>query len=373
MKIAMVCYASHGGSGIVATELGAALAARGHEVHFVTNDVPVRLNRFSENLYFHRVDVDNYPVFPHPPYLLNLAVKILDVIRAHDIDVVHAHYAVPHATCTYLAREMRKPRRVATVTTLHGTDITLVGIKPSFYEITRFSIRQSDRVTAVSEWLRCKTCESFDLDQDIVVIPNWVNSEAFRPFPAGRKRRAFVREGEFVLMHASNFRPVKNIPTVVEVFRRLRERYPVRLLLVGDGPEVARAEETVRRNGLADVVHFLGAQEYLEDVLPLADAFLLPSEHESFGLAALEAMSAGVGVIATSEGGTREIIRHGENGFLFDPHDVDGMVATIGALVEDPAKLERVEREARKTAVEQFRPDHAVASYLRVYEEALGR
>jgi N-acetyl-alpha-D-glucosaminyl L-malate synthase BshA len=374
VKIGIICYASHGGSGIVATELGAALAARGHEIHFITNDVPVRMKRFSENLFFHRVEVDVYPVFPHPLYSLNLAAKILDVIRVHGLDVIHAHYAVPHATCAYLAREMRRPCDVATVTTLHGTDITLVGVKPSFYEITRFSIQHSDRVTAVSEWLRDRTYESFDLgDKEISVITNWVDSDRYRPLKSRRKRSPYASEGEFVLMHASNFRPVKNVPVILQVFRELRKRYPVRLLMVGDGPELSKAEDTVQRDGTAGAVHFLGAQEYLEDVLPLADLFLLPSEHESFGLAALEAMSAGVAVVATNRGGTREIIRHGENGFLHDPHDVPGMVGTIAGLLDEPTRLDAVEREARRTAVEKFGPDQAVDRYLEVYADALNR
>lgn len=373
MKVGMICYASHGGSGIVATELGAALAARGHEIHFITNDVPVRMKRFSENLFFHRVEVDVYPVFPHPLYSLNLAAKILDVIRIHGLDVIHAHYAVPHATCAYLAREMRRPCDVATVTTLHGTDITLVGVKPSFYEITRFSIQKSDRVTAVSEWLRERTYESFDLDKEISVITNWVDSDRYRPLKTRSKRSPYAAEGEFVLMHASNFRPVKNVPTILQVFRELRKRYPVRLLMVGDGPELSKAEDTVRRDGTADSVHFLGAQEYLEDVLPLADLFLLPSEHESFGLAALEAMSAGVAVVATNQGGTGEIIRHGENGFLHDPRDVGGMVGTIAGLLDEPTRLDAIEREARRTAVDRFGPERAVDRYLAVYEEATAR
>jgi N-acetyl-alpha-D-glucosaminyl L-malate synthase BshA len=368
----MVCYASHGGSGIVATELGASLATRGHEVHFITNDVPVRLNRYRENLFFHRVEVDTYPVFPYTPYSLNLAAKLLEVIHTHGLDVLHAHYAVPHATSAYLAKEMHRPEEVRTVTTLHGTDITLVGVKPSFYEITKFSIERSDRVTAVSDWLREKTYESFGREKDIEVIPNFVDSEQFRPFPGTKERAPFAAEGEFVLMHASNFRPVKNVETVIRVFERLRARYPVKLLMVGDGPRLLPAEEMVRSAGLAESVHFLGAQEYLEDILPLADLFLLPSEHESFGLAALEAMSAGVGVVVTDVGGTREIVRHGENGFLHAPDDVDGMVETIAGLLEDSSRLARVEEAARRTAVEKYGLDEAVDRYLKVYEDALG-
>lgn len=369
----MICYASYGGSGIVATELGLELAALGHEVHFITNDVPVRMNCFRENLFFHRVDVDTYPVFPHASYSLNLAAKILDVIRGHGLDLIHSHYAVPHATSAYLAKEMCPGCPVRTVTTLHGTDITLVGLRPSFYEITRFSIARSDAVTAVSDWLRLKTHDNFPAVGEIEVIRNFVDAARFRPRPEERRRRPWTREGEFVVMHASNFRPVKNVPTILEVFRRLRERYPVRLLMVGDGPELPAAEEQARRTGIDDAVHFLGAQEFLEELLPLADVFLLPSEHESFGLSALEAMSCGVAVCATNEGGTREIIRHGHNGFVHAPRDVDGMVATIGAMLDDTGLLERISAAGRTTAAQEFTVEAAVKRYLAVYEEALSR
>ena len=371
MKIGVICYATHGGSGIVATELGASLAGRGHEVHFITNDVPVRLDRFRENLFFHRVEVDSYPVFPYPPYSLNLAVKILEVIKRHGLQLLHAHYAVPHATSAFLAQQMYRPGDIRTVTTLHGTDITLVGSKPAFWDITKFSIEQSTRVTAVSEWLRLKTVENFGTDKEIDIVPNFVDSDQYRPFAGNKQRAPFAKEGEFVLMHASNFRRVKNVPTVIEVFARLRENHPVKLLMVGDGPEHAAAEDQVYEAGLTRDVHFLGAQEYLEDILPLADLFLLPSEHESFGLAALEAMSAGVAVVATANGGTREVIRHGVNGFTHDPADVDGMVATIAGLLRDNDRLEKIEREGRRTAVEDYGVDRAVDRYLEVYEAAL--
>lgn len=373
MRIGVICYASFGGSGIVATELGAELAARGHEIHFITSDVPVRMNRFRENLFFHRVEVDTYPLFQHASYSLNLAAKILDVLRSHGLDLIHSHYAVPHAVSAYLAKEMCQGCPVRTVTTLHGTDITLVGVRPSFYEITRFSIAKSDAVTAVSDWLRRKTHENFPSVGEIQVVRNFVDSNRFRPLPAGPRERPWCHEDEFVMMHASNFRPVKNIPTILDVFARVRARYPVRLLMVGDGPELTVAEEKTRALGLEDSVHFLGAQEFLEDLLPLSDIFLLPSEHESFGLAALEAMSSGVAVVATSEGGTREVIRHGENGFVHDPHDVDGMAATIGALLDDTKRLERIRAEARRTAVDEFPVAMAVERYLAVYEEALNR
>jgi N-acetyl-alpha-D-glucosaminyl L-malate synthase BshA len=371
VKIGMVCYASHGGSGIVATELGAALASRGHEVHFVTNDVPVRLNRFMKNIYFHRVEVDDYPVFTHSPYSLNLAAKILDVAESEELDLIHAHYAVPHATCAYLAKEMRRPHDVRTVTTLHGTDITLVGIKPSYYSITRFSIEKSDGVSAVSEWLRRKTYESFPVTREIEVIPNFVDASRYRPNPQSRERAGIARPDELMLLHASNFRPVKNVGVVVRVFAELRKRYPVRLLLVGDGPELPRAEEMLAELGVSDAVVTLGAQECVEEIYPLADVLLLPSEHESFGLVALEAMCAGVVVVATNEGGTREVIRHGESGFLHAPHDVAGMVATISALFDDPKRMEPIRAEARRVAEEDFPIDRAVERYLELYARVL--
>jgi N-acetyl-alpha-D-glucosaminyl L-malate synthase BshA len=322
-------------------------------------------------VFFHRVDVDTYPVFPYTPYSLSLAAKILDVIRHHGLDVIHAHYAVPHATSAWLAKEMCAGCPVKLVTTLHGTDITLVGLKPSYYEITRFSIERSDRVTAVSAWLRDQTMENFPGSRGIEVVHNFVDSERFRPFGPGKDRGPWCREGEFVLMHASNFRPVKNVRTVIDVFRRVREELPVRLLMVGDGPELPAAEERAREAGVEGDVHFLGAQEYLEDLLPLADLFLLPSEHESFGLAALEAMSAGVAVVATSVGGAPEVIRHGENGFLHAPDDVDGMVASIRGILREPARLASLEEAARRTAVEEFGVENAVQRYLSIYEEAL--
>lgn len=371
MKIGMVCYASHGGSGIVATELGAGLAAQGHQVHFITHDVPVRLNRFLRNIYFHRVDVDDYPVFTHTPYSLNLAAKILDVAENEELDLVHAHYAVPHATCAYLAKVMRRPHDLRTVTTLHGTDITLVGIKPLYYALTRFSIEQSDSVSAVSDWLRRKTFESFPLPREIDVIHNFVDSERYRPGPGRCERGDFARDDEFVLLHASNFRPVKNVTAVARVFAELRKRFPVRLLLVGDGPELPRLEEELTGFDVMKHVHILGAQEYVEEIYPLADVMLLPSLHESFGLVALEGMSSGNVVVATNQGGTSEVIRHGQSGFLHHPHDVEGMVRSVASVFEDHDKLCAIGREARRVAVEDFPMSRAIERYLELYQKAL--
>ncbi|MDP6803309.1 MAG: N-acetyl-alpha-D-glucosaminyl L-malate synthase BshA [Gemmatimonadota bacterium] len=370
MRIAMVCHASHGGSGILATELGTHLAARGCEVHFITNDVPVRLDHFEQNLYFHRVEVDTYPVFAYTPYSLSLASKIMEVIGNHGLDIIHAHYAVPHATSAFLAREM-SARPVRTVTTLHGTDITLVGVRPSYYDITKFSMERSDRVTAVSEWLRRKTLESFPMEREIDVIHNLVDTERFRPWAGDPKDRTFSREGDFVVMHASNFRRVKNIPTVLRVFEQLQRRVSSRLVMVGDGPERPAAEELVREMGICDRVHFLGAQENVEELFPLADAFVLPSAHESFGLVALEAMSAGVAVVATATGGTGEVIEHGRNSFLHDPADQDGMVASLTKLAREPEWRREVARAGRETAEKKFGVERIVSRYLEVYEGAL--
>jgi N-acetyl-alpha-D-glucosaminyl L-malate synthase BshA len=367
MRLGMVCYASHGGSGIVATELGAGLAARGHEVHFITNDVPVRLNRFLKNIFFHRVEIDDYPLFTHTPYALNLAAKVVDVSESEDLELIHSHYAVPHATCAYLAKEMRRPAKLKTVTTLHGTDITLVGVKPSYYSVTRFSIEKSDSVSAVSEWLRRRTYESFPVTKEIAVIHNFVDSQRYRPLNSGR-RSEFAAENEFLVLHASNFRAVKNVSAVVRVFALLRKRFPAKLLLVGDGPELGRAEELARELGVADSTLSLGAQECVEEIYPLADVLLLPSEHESFGLVALEAMSSGVAVVATNQGGTREVIRQGENGFLHDPKDVEGMAETIAGLFEAPSRLTRIKERARRTAVEEFPVELAIDRYLALYE-----
>jgi len=372
MAIGITCYPTTGGSGIVATELGKRLARRGHHVHFITHAVPVRLREFEERISFHPVETESYPLFNHQPYALNLAAKMSEVIVRAGLDILHVHYALPHAVSAYLAKQIVRPRSVQVITTLHGTDITLVGLQPSFFSVTKFSIEQSDAVTAVSAWLRDQTVSIFDVKTPIHIIHNFVDPGKFRPLAGADRRHAFARPGEVLLMHASNFRPVKNAPRVVEVFKAVAAQVPARLLLVGEGPELNACRELAEDLGVADRIAFLGDQEYIEALLPYADIFVLPSDHESFGLVALEAMSCGVPVLATRVGGMPEVIADGENGFLFDPGDVAGMSALAVALAQDPARRARVAQAARATACERFDIDRAVDRYIELYAALLG-
>ncbi len=367
MKVGISCYASEGGSGVVATELGKALAHLGHEVHFITSSLPVRLRHFSENIYFHEVRPDHYPLFVYPPYTLALAAKMAEVAEAYHLDVLHAHYAIPHAVCAYLAKQMLGSRKIRTVTTLHGTDITLVGQAPSFHAVTRFSIEQSDCLTSVSSWLKKETQRVFQTERPIHVIPNFIDIETFHPAPAPERRAQFAAPDEKVMLHISNFRPVKNVGAVVEVFDAVQRTVPARLLFVGDGPERIPTEQRVAELGLTDRVVFLGNQEYVEDILPLADVLLLPSLHESFGLVVLEAMAVGVPVVATRNGGTVEVVVDGESGFLRDPHDVPGMVEATRRLMTDPALAERIRAAALSRARDRYRVEAIVPEYLKVY------
>jgi N-acetyl-alpha-D-glucosaminyl L-malate synthase BshA len=373
MAIGITCYPTTGGSGIVATELGKRLARRGHHVHFITHAVPVRLREFEERISFHPVETESYPLFNHQPYALNLAAKMSEVIERAELDILHVHYALPHAVSAYLAKQIVRPRPVQVITTLHGTDITLVGLQPSFFSVTKFSIEQSDAVTAVSGWLRDQTVSIFDVKTPIHVIRNFVDPGKFRPLAASDRRHAFARPGEVLLMHASNFRPVKNAPRVVEVFRAVAAQVPARLLLVGEGPELPACRALAEELGVVDRVTFLGDQEYIEALLPYADIFLLPSDHESFGLVALEAMSCGVPVVATRVGGMPEVIADGVNGYLCDPGDVEGMSALAVALARDPARRTAIAGAARAAASEQFDIDRAVDRYLDLYASLLGK
>lgn len=367
MKIGITCYPTEGGSGIVATELGLQLARRGHEVHFITSSLPVRLRRFESNIFFHEVRPENYPVFHYPPYSLSLAAKMAEVTVAHGLDVLHTHYAMPHAASAYLARQMLGPERIKTVTTLHGTDITLVGQAPSFYTVTKFSIEQSNCVTAVSQWLADETRRNFDTDRPISVVHNFVDAETFKPRARHPDRDRYAAPDEPIVLHISNFRPVKNLATLVRTFARVRERVKSRLILVGDGPERVPVEKLVHELGIEGSVCFLGNQEFIEDLFPLADAFLLPSLHESFGLVVLEAMSAAVPVVATNVGGTREVVVEGVTGFLRAPDDVDGMVEALVGILGDPERGRALGEAGRKRALEAFHPDQIVPRYLEVY------
>jgi len=373
MNIGIVCYPTTGGSGVVAAELGKGLAARGCKVHFVTHGLPARLSHFDENIFFHKVDPGEYPLFGQfNPYSLSIAVKIREVVDQFDLDLVHVHYAIPYATCAFLAREMVKPKQVRTITTLHGTDITLVGMMPSYYEIARFSVSVSDAITSVSEFLKEETIKAFRIEKPIRVIPNFVDCNEFRPAPNSSIRKKLAPGGERLVVHASNFRKVKNIPTVIEVFHEVKKALPARLVLIGDGPEKETAERTCSRLGIKDDVTFMGEQEFIADILPVADAFLLPSDHESFGLSALEAMSCGVPVVGSNVGGLHEVIDHGETGFLCDPHDVECMADCLISMFRNEDRRRDMGLKGRERARRNFGKDKIIEQYMDLYRDVLG-
>jgi N-acetyl-alpha-D-glucosaminyl L-malate synthase BshA len=371
MKIGIVCYPTHGGSGVVASELAIGLAKKGHEVHIISYATPFRLRTFYRDIFIHEIEVATYPLFKYPPYELSLVTKLVEIAETRGLDIIHAHYAVPHAASAYLAKQILNSGRLKTVTTLHGTDITLVGADPSFQRVVKFAIERSDGVTAVSRYLMDRTIEEFDIRREIRVIPNFV--DVLRPSQNRDlcARDALAPNGEKILMHASNFRPVKRIADVVRIFAQVRERVPAKLVLIGDGPERLFIQQLVRELKLTSDVQFMGEQDQLEPLFLCADLFLLPSEQESFGLTALEAMNCGVPVIATAIGGLPEVITHGETGYLFPVGDVAGMAASAVALLTDPARHALFGAEARKRAGESFDADRIIPLYESYYEEVL--
>jgi L-malate glycosyltransferase len=375
MNVGIVCYASIGGSGIIATELGKRLAARGHKVHILSSELPARLGDYQPGLFFHRVETPSYPLFREPQYLLSLANKIVQVSRDERLDVVHAHYAIPHATAAYLAQQIlaatHKTCVPRVITTLHGTDITLLGSDRSYSEIVAFSIDESNRVTAVSESLRNDTYRELAVQSDIKVIPNFVDCSIYKRRNMAALRAQLAPGGERVLIHVSNFRPVKRVQAVIEIFARVRAHVPVRLLMVGDGPELAGALRLARSLEIADHVEFLGEQDQVVQLLSASDAFLLPSSQESFGLAALEAMACEVPVVASRVGGLPEVIEDGRTGFLHAPADLDGMAHSTLRLVTDASLHVRMAEAARRSARERFCDDKIVPIYESLYEEAL--
>lgn len=371
MKIGIACYPTHGGSGVVASELAIGLAERDHEVHIVSYATPFRLGGYHEKIFIHEVDMVSYPLFKYPAYGLALATKLVDVAREYQLDILHSHYAVPHAASAYLAKQILGDTHLKTVTTLHGTDITLVGQDRSFYEVVRFAIEHSDAVTAVSEYLKKQTYEAFDVRKEIQVIYNFVDVERYRPDAVRCYRGHFAPHGERILIHASNFRPVKRVGDTVRLLALLRKKVPAKLLLIGEGPERMPAQQLVRELGVGEDVIFLGQQDYVESVLACGDLFLLPSEQESFGLAALEANACGVPVLGSNIGGIPELVKDGETGYLFPVGDVDAMCEKALQILSDDEVLRGFRIRARGIAIEKFQKTEIVPQYERLYESLL--
>jgi N-acetyl-alpha-D-glucosaminyl L-malate synthase BshA len=386
MKIGITCYPTYGGSGVVATELGKALAERGHEIHFITYALPTRLDHVAEGLYFHEVRVATYPLFEYPPYSVALTSKMVDVARYIGLDLLHVHYAIPHATSAVLARDIleQEGRRLPVVTTLHGTDITLVGQDPSFRPVVEHSINASDGVTSVSRWLRQETLDNFAIRREIEVIPNFVDTERFRKLDKSHFKQAIAPHGERLLVHVSNFREVKRAQDVVRIFAGLHQSgvWPadsghqgepggVKLLLVGDGPDRSACEVLARELGVFDDVRFLGKQEPVEEILSVADLFLMPSGSETFGLAALEAMACGVPVVSSDIGGLPELNVDGESGFLRPLGDVDGMTEASHRILTEPGLHAKMAAAALHRAAECFDLSRIVPMYEAHYERVM--
>ena len=374
MRIGITCYPTYGGSGAVATELGMALARRGHEIHFITYQQPFRLPSFLPRIYFHEVDVGRYPLFEYPPYDLALAVRMHEVVLAHKLDLLHVHYAIPHATSAWIAREMLAPTRpdIRVLTTLHGTDITIVGQDPSFHAITKFSIEQSDGLTAVSRFLQRETVRAFGCTGcEIEVIPNFIDPQVYDRAKYNAALRDQVAASDRVLMHISNFRPVKRVRDVVRIFARVRQEIPSVLVMVGDGPDRVHAEAEARELGVDDRVFFLGKIEAVAPLLSAADLFLIPSQSESFGLSALEALASGVPVVGSATGGLPEVVRDGETGALCEVGDIDAMAAAAIDMLRDRDRWEEMSTLAARDARERFALDDVVEQYESFYDLAL--
>ena len=372
MNVGITCYPTYGGSGIVATELGMELAARGHEVHFITYANPIRLDPDTPRIHYHEVEVSSYPLFQFPPYCLALASRMADVAESYQLDLLHVHYAIPHSISAMLAQQMLAPkRRIPIVTTLHGTDITLVGVDPSYFPITKFGIEQSNGITSISDYLRRETVNVFGVGKEIRVIKNFVNCSLYHPDKEKKGAVAYAPNGEKLLIHLSNFRPVKRVVDCVRVLAEVRKHVPARLLMVGDGPERGAAEHLARTLNVTDDVLFLGKQNHVERLIPLAHVLLMPSELESFGLVALEAMACGVVPVATRGGGVPELVTHGDDGFLEGVGDIDAQAARVVELLSDEALHYRMAKAGRWNAAEHFCTDHIIPQYEHYYQEVV--
>jgi N-acetyl-alpha-D-glucosaminyl L-malate synthase BshA len=379
MRIGITCYPTYGGSGVVATELGIELSALGHEIHFISYSQPFRLSGRDGGVFYHEVPVSSYPLFEFPPYDLALASRMAEVAEYYELDLLHVHYAIPHSVSALLARQMLATRgkRLPFVTTLHGTDITLVGLDRSYLPITRYSIQESDGVTSISQYLKDKTLADFGITREIAVVPNFVNCDVYAPVRdeavRGAARKHLVGTDEPILIHLSNFRPVKRVVDVVKVFAQVTQAIPSQLVLVGDGPDRSAAEWLVHDLKIQDRVHFLGKQDRVNELLPLGDLMLMPSQLESFGLAALEAMACKVPTIATRVGGVPELIDDGETGLLFPVGDVDEMARGAIGLLKDRGHLEQMRENARRAAQKRFCATLVLPQYVKYYESILGR
>lgn len=372
MKIGIVCYPTYGGSGVVATELGMALAKKGHEVHFITYNQPVRLDSFAENTYYHEVRVTNYPLFDYPPYELVLTSKLVDVVKFEKLDLLHVHYAIPHASAAYMAKAILANQgiHIPFITTLHGTDITLVGKDPSFEPVITFSINQSDAVTAVSESLKKDTLQFFNVQNEIEVIPNFIRLEDYKAPLSNHIRETYAPNGERIIMHISNFRKVKRIQDAVYAFAKIREKVPAKLILVGDGPERYNIEMLCRELGTCNDTKFVGKIKGVESILSLADLFLLPSQTESFGLAALEAMASGVPVISSNTGGLPEVNINGYSGYLCDVGDIDAIAEKAVFILESNERLNEFKTNAKHQA-NKFDMHQILPMYEELYARVL--
>jgi N-acetyl-alpha-D-glucosaminyl L-malate synthase BshA len=374
MKIGIVCYPTYGGSGVIATELGSALAENGHEVHFISYAQPFRLDTFSENVFYHETSVLSYPLFVHPPYLIALAGKLVDVVKYDKLDILHVHYAVPHATAAQIAQQalLDEGIRIPVVTTLHGTDINLVAKDATYKPIVKTAIEHSDGVTAVSESLRANTQELFDLKKEIRVIPNFVDLRRFSHTPRDHFKKAIAPNGEKIIAHTSNFRSLKRVDNVVRIFDKILKELPAKLLLVGDGPERQRVEQLCRELGNCDQVRFLGKQDAIEEILSVSDLFIMPSESESFGLAALEAMACKVPVISSNIGGIPELNLDAYSGFISDPDDIDKMAKDALKLLSNDEMLDEFKKNALKQA-NKFDIQNVLPMYEAFYEEVMAK
>ncbi|HEY7354010.1 MAG TPA: N-acetyl-alpha-D-glucosaminyl L-malate synthase BshA [Terriglobales bacterium] len=378
LKIGITCYPTYGGSGVVATELGLELAQRGHEIHFISYAQPIRLNRPAANIHYHEVEVSRYPLFDYPPYDLALATQMAEVSELYELDLLHVHYAIPHSVSAMLARQMLaagpKRRKLPFVTTLHGTDITLVGQDRSYLPITRFSIEQSNGVTAISQYLRERTIREFDVTNNIEVIYNFVNCDVYcRSRNSSERRAEFAPNGERILVHISNFRPVKRVTDVIEIFDRVRRQIPAKLLLMGDGPDRSPAEWLAMQKGIHDDVIFLGKREQVYETLAMSDLLLMPSELESFGLAALEAMASEVIPVATRVGGVPEVIEDGKSGFLADVGDIDTMARYAIDILRDETRLRAMGKQCREAARAKFCTTIIIPKYEEFYRRVMER